>query len=211
MSRWPRRCKFPTTCRWRGDGRRASGNGRGASPGLGLDLAAELRTRDWAVVATARDTTGAARLTAVAARPGSSLVDRHRRCADGRRTMRGSRGDPYQDAAGRLRGDHGALPDQCRRPDPPSPDLSRPRSRRSRHCRLHDLRPRQRRSRYRRALRALSCQQRRVEFTRAQLCRQAGGRRITVLATAPGWVRTDMGPEPAAFLRSRRHGGRELP
>jgi hypothetical protein len=46
----------------------------GASRRLGLDLAVELRTRNWAVVATARDTAEAARLAALAARPGSSLV-----------------------------------------------------------------------------------------------------------------------------------------
>jgi hypothetical protein len=42
--------------------------------GWGSVLPAQLRTRGWAAVATARDAAGAARLEALAARPGSGLV-----------------------------------------------------------------------------------------------------------------------------------------
>jgi NAD(P)-dependent dehydrogenase (short-subunit alcohol dehydrogenase family) len=45
----------------------------GASRGLGLGLAAELRRRDWNVVATVRDAAGEQRLQALAAKPGGTL------------------------------------------------------------------------------------------------------------------------------------------
>ncbi|HJU15683.1 MAG TPA: SDR family oxidoreductase [Stellaceae bacterium] len=45
----------------------------GASRGLGLGLAAELKSRGWSVVATAREAEGARRLNALAARPGGVL------------------------------------------------------------------------------------------------------------------------------------------
>ncbi|HZU89310.1 MAG TPA: SDR family oxidoreductase [Stellaceae bacterium] len=45
----------------------------GASRGLGLGLAAELQRRGWNVVATAREETGMRRLGALAAEPGGSL------------------------------------------------------------------------------------------------------------------------------------------
>jgi NAD(P)-dependent dehydrogenase (short-subunit alcohol dehydrogenase family) len=87
----------------------------GASRGLGLGLAAELRRRGWAV-ATARDAVGAARLEALAARPGSGLVaenvditdapvvDALRRRMDGQVldllfVNAGIAGPPHQDAA----------------------------------------------------------------------------------------------------------------
>lgn len=45
----------------------------GASRGLGLGLAAELKTRGWDVVATARDEAGLRRLESLAGRPGGAL------------------------------------------------------------------------------------------------------------------------------------------
>jgi NAD(P)-dependent dehydrogenase (short-subunit alcohol dehydrogenase family) len=46
----------------------------GASRGLGLGLATELKRRDWDVVATAREEAGARRLEALAAHPGGALI-----------------------------------------------------------------------------------------------------------------------------------------
>jgi len=45
----------------------------GASRGLGLGIAAELKSRGWDVIATARDAAGADRLAALANRPGGAL------------------------------------------------------------------------------------------------------------------------------------------
>jgi len=87
----------------------------GASRGLGLGLAAELKSRGWAVVATARDAAGAARLAALDARSGGGLVvenvditdapvDALRRRIDGQIldllfVNAGIAGPPHQDAA----------------------------------------------------------------------------------------------------------------
>jgi NAD(P)-dependent dehydrogenase (short-subunit alcohol dehydrogenase family) len=49
----------------------------GASRGLGLGLAAELKTRGWNVVATVRDAAGERRLQAVAATPGGAIRVEH--------------------------------------------------------------------------------------------------------------------------------------
>ena len=88
----------------------------GASRGLGLGLAAELKSRGWAVVAMARDAVGAARLAALDARSGGGLVveniditdapavDALRRRMDGQIldllfVNAGIAGPPHQDAA----------------------------------------------------------------------------------------------------------------
>jgi NAD(P)-dependent dehydrogenase (short-subunit alcohol dehydrogenase family) len=49
----------------------------GASRGLGLGLAAELSRRGWNVVATVRDAAGERRLQAVAATPGGAIIVEH--------------------------------------------------------------------------------------------------------------------------------------
>ena len=45
----------------------------GASRGLGLGLAAELKSRGWNVVATVRDAAGEKRVAALAAKPGGQI------------------------------------------------------------------------------------------------------------------------------------------
>jgi NAD(P)-dependent dehydrogenase (short-subunit alcohol dehydrogenase family) len=49
----------------------------GASRGLGLGLAAELKSRGWNVVATVRDEAGEARVKALAAKPGGQIQTEH--------------------------------------------------------------------------------------------------------------------------------------
>src|SRR6266478_3183351 len=49
----------------------------GASRGLGLGLAAELKSRGWNVVATVRDQAGERRLRALAAKPGGEITVEH--------------------------------------------------------------------------------------------------------------------------------------
>src|SRR5712691_12214453 len=49
----------------------------GASRGLGLGLAAELKRRGWNVVATVRDQAGERRLRALAAKPGGEIRVEH--------------------------------------------------------------------------------------------------------------------------------------
>ncbi len=49
----------------------------GGSRGLGLGLAAELKRRGWHVVATVRDEAGARRLQALAAAPGGEIIVEH--------------------------------------------------------------------------------------------------------------------------------------
>src|SRR5437016_3110133 len=46
----------------------------GASRGLGLGLAAELKSRGWHVVATVRDQAGERRLRGLAAKPGGEII-----------------------------------------------------------------------------------------------------------------------------------------
>ena len=49
----------------------------GASRGLGLGLAAELKSRGWNVIATVRDEAGEARVKALAAKPGGQIQTEH--------------------------------------------------------------------------------------------------------------------------------------
>src|SRR5260370_19556584 len=134
----------------------------GASRGLGLGLAAELKARDWNVVATVRDEAGERRLQELAAKPGGAIRVEHvdinddaavaamrqrldREVFDLVFVNAGIAPPEGHDAARLPRGGGKCISDQRGGAGASGPGVSRPGARRPRHRRLYELRPRQRR------------------------------------------------------------------
>jgi NAD(P)-dependent dehydrogenase (short-subunit alcohol dehydrogenase family) len=190
----------------------------GASRGLGLGLAAELKRRGWNVVATVRDQAGEERVKALSAEPGGGIEAEHLDINDdaGIAALRGRLGDRTfdlvfvnagiappegHDAASASREEAAAIfltnavgPIRVARAFLDrvafmSSGLGSVADKTDSYSDLY--------SASKAALNSLS----------RSFAASLGGKRITVLAVAPGWVRTDMGgPGAPLSVEESVHG-----